>query len=101
MHIGFASRVRNVSLGVARRNFNAKNLEEALKTSKLDNREVKKKNILLEEQINELKKQMKKLNEKMNNQEEIAGNLGKLFIKMCWEWIKFKLNVFLGKLKGD
>ena len=63
--LGFASRVRNVSLGVARRNVNAKNLEESLKLAKNEARDSRKKRTILEEGINELKKQLKKTNEKL------------------------------------
>lgn len=71
--LGFASRVRNVSLGVARRNFNAKNLEESIKVAKAEAREMRKKRAILEESVLELKKQLKKTTEKMSVQTDVRG----------------------------
>lgn len=68
--LGFASRVRNVSLGVARKNINVKNFEEALKIAKNEIRDGKKSRLQLEETINDLKKQLKKTSEKMTTQTE-------------------------------
>lgn len=71
--LGFASRVRNVSLGVARKNVNVKNFEEALKVAKAEVREAKKSRLQLEETIADLKKQLKKTSEKMTTQTEAKG----------------------------
>jgi myosin heavy subunit len=71
--LGFASRVRNVSLNVARRNINAKSLEESLKVAKAEIREYRKKKVILEETVAELRKQVKKSAEKMTVQAEMRG----------------------------
>lgn len=71
--LGFASRVRNVSLGVARKNVNVKNFEEALKVAKAEVRDAKKSRLQLEETITDLKKQLKKTTEKMTAQSETKG----------------------------
>jgi len=60
----FASRVRNINIGPAKRNFNTKNLEEAVKLLKQEvttsHKSIKK----MEEQLADLKKENKKLQEK-------------------------------------
>jgi len=71
--LGFASRVRNVSIGVARKNINVKNFEEALKFAKAEARDAKKSRLQLEETITDLKKQLKKTSEKMTIQTEAKG----------------------------
>lgn len=53
----FATRVRNINLGVAHRNSNVKNLEEALKVTRMENRELKRKRQALEEALNIAKKE--------------------------------------------
>ena len=64
----FATRVRNITLGAARKNVNAKNLEDALKSLKVMLRESKKKRSQLEDTVTDLKKEVKKASEKMSTQ---------------------------------
>jgi hypothetical protein len=63
----FATRVRNINLGIAHRNSNVKNLEEVLKLTRVENRELKRKRQALEEALNIAKK------------EGTAGKLGDKF----------------------
>ena len=61
----FATRVRNITIGVAKKNTaNGKNLEEAVKVLKIELRESKRKRQSLEENIGELRKDQKKSSEK-------------------------------------
>lgn len=52
----FATRVRNITIGAARKNVNAKNLEDALKSIKADLRETRMRKVSLEEQVLALKR---------------------------------------------
>jgi Kinesin motor domain len=61
----FATRVRNISIGAAKKNAaTGKNLEEAVKALKNELKESKKKRLQLEENIGEIKKEQKKTTEK-------------------------------------
>ena len=60
----FASRVRNISVGPAKRNFNTKNLEEAVKLLKQEVATSHRNTKRMEEQLAELKKENKRLQEK-------------------------------------
>ena len=66
----FASRIRNIQLGSARKNINSsvKNLSEQLGSLKNELRDSKKKRMVLEEQLNEAKKHHKGEREKINVQ---------------------------------
>jgi hypothetical protein len=68
--LNFASRVRNVNIGTAHRNINAKNLEEALRVARAEAREAKKKRVQLEESVLDLKRIMKTQTEKLAAQTE-------------------------------
>ena len=61
----FATRIRNISLGSAKKNVNNKNLEEALKTIKSELRDIKKRKTLSDETVNELRRENKRLGEKI------------------------------------
>jgi chromosome segregation ATPase len=60
----FASRVRNISLGAAVKYSNVKNLETVVKNMKVEIKELRKKKIIADETIADLKKEIKKLSEK-------------------------------------
>ena len=62
----FASRVRNISIGPAKKNGNSKNMEEAVRALRAELKESKKKRQLLEENIGDIKKESKKSNEKIS-----------------------------------
>ena len=62
----FASRVRNISIGPAKKNGNTKNMEEAVRALRAELKESKKKRQLLEENIGDIKKESKKSNEKIS-----------------------------------
>lgn len=64
----FASRVRNVNLGFARKNVNTKNLEDDMKVLRAEIKDSKKKRAQLEETCAELRKELKKTTEKMSVQ---------------------------------
>ena len=51
--------MRRVSIGAARKNVNAKNLEEALRAARLESKEGRKRRAVLEEQTAELTRQLK------------------------------------------
>jgi hypothetical protein len=57
----FATRVRNITVGPAQKQSNAKNLEATMKTLRSELKEVKRAKATLEEQIVELKKEQKKV----------------------------------------
>jgi len=60
----FAVRVRNISLGSAKRQVNTKNLEEALRVLKAEMKETKKRRMQLEETVQEVKRENKRLIDK-------------------------------------
>jgi kinesin family protein C2/C3 len=62
----FAARVRNINIGPAKRNFNTKNLEEAVKLLKAEIGSSQKNAKKMEDQIAELKRENKRLLEKNN-----------------------------------
>jgi kinesin family protein C2/C3 len=62
----FASRVRNINVGPAKRNFNTKNLEEAVKLLKAEVGNCHKNTKKMEDQLMELKRENKRLLEKNN-----------------------------------
>ena len=62
----FAARVRNINVGPAKRNFNTKNLEEAVKLLKAEIGSSQKQTKKMEDQITELKRENKRLSEKNN-----------------------------------
>jgi predicted nucleic acid-binding Zn-ribbon protein len=64
----FATRVRRINLGPARKNINAKNLEESVRQLKNELRDSKKKRMQLEESVNEMKREMKRTTEKLTSQ---------------------------------
>jgi kinesin family protein C2/C3 len=64
----FATRVRRINLGPARKNINAKNLEESVRQLKNELRDSKKKRMLLEESVNEMKREVKRTTEKLTSQ---------------------------------
>eukprot|EP01041_Mallomonas_annulata_P000819 gene819-1595_t len=64
----FATRVRRINLGAARRNVTAKNLEEALKAAKVELKETKKRKATLEETLAEMKREQKRSQEKISAQ---------------------------------
>lgn len=68
----FASRVRNITLGSAKRNSNAsvKNLEDQFLTLKSELKECKRKKMVVEEALLELKREKKRDGDKVNNQIE-------------------------------
>lgn len=57
----FATRVRNITVGPAQKHSSAKNLEAAMKTLRSEMKELKKAKQLADEQIQELKKEQKKI----------------------------------------
>jgi hypothetical protein len=61
----FATRVRNITIGAARKNVNAKNLEDALKSIKAELRDVRLRKSNLEEQVLALKRELKAKSEKV------------------------------------
>lgn len=64
----FATRVRNVNLGPAARNSNMKNMEQALKLTRQENRDLKKKKQALEDALSLAKKEgTQRVNEKIND----------------------------------
>jgi hypothetical protein len=60
----FATRVRNITIGAARKNVNAKNLEDALKSIKMELRDTRMKKSVLEEQVLALKREVKSKSER-------------------------------------
>jgi hypothetical protein len=60
----FAVRVRNISLGSAKRQVSTKNLEEALRVLKAEMKETKKRRMQLEETVQEVKRENKRLTDK-------------------------------------
>jgi len=67
----FATRVRNINLGAARKNVNTKNLEEAIKILKAELKESKKRRQALDDQLTELRREQKRAAEKMSAQLEV------------------------------
>ena len=60
----FASRVRNISIGPAKKNSNTKNMEEAVRALKAELKDSKKKRQSLEDNIGDIKKESKKFSDK-------------------------------------
>lgn len=68
--LGFATRVRNITVGAARRNTASKQLEETLKSLRNELKEAKKAKLYAEESLLEMKKENKRLADKFSNQLE-------------------------------
>lgn len=91
----FATRVRNIVLGSAKKNAaNGKNLEDAMKNLKNLLKESKKKNQLLEDTNIELKKDIKKSSEKNANVLDGTSNYFKLRLLLLVYWFIYLFYVF-------
>lgn len=67
----FASRVRNINLGAAAKYSNSKNLEVAVKNLRIEVKELRRKKTLVEEALNEAKKDVKKASDKSTANQEV------------------------------
>lgn len=71
----FATRVRRINLGPARKNINSKNLEENIRQLKNELKDSKKKRMQLEESLNEMKREIKRTTEKMSSQTDTKARV--------------------------